>query len=76
MLNACRRKRPHVLRSHGRRLSITGTRPEEMDSEKLREVLEKALPHLVGQPLRVLIYEYWMFGEHFENLKIKFTYYP
>lgn len=74
MLIKCSKKRPHVMRTRGRRLSIDGTKPEKMNEERLRTMLEKALPHLVGAPLRVLVYEYWMSGQPFR--RVHFDYYP
>lgn len=66
--------RPHVQRTHGRRLYIDGIPPERMDAEKLRNVLERALPHLKNASLFKLIREYWLSGEPY--CQIKFRYYP
>lgn len=65
-----------ILRTNGRRICIDGVRPEYLSEGYLRKRLEYALPYLKGASLKSLIYEYWRSGQHFDNLRVTFRYYP
>jgi len=60
----------------GRHLYFRGKRPKALRAKDLRRQLERALPHLRGEPLKRLIYEYWACGEPFDDLHIGFDYSP